>query len=128
VRLGRRASLQRQFNGGEHGLVVMLEDQGQNLDHLAVAARRFEHALLQGPEGRRQLGEGRAIAERARLALKDREIVSPVEDGCRARALVGASEDADVLADDPPLGGDDDTLGINPHADRSIGERRRHGS
>ena len=44
--LGRRAGLQRQFDGGEHGLFVMLENQGQNLDHLAVAAWRLEHALL----------------------------------------------------------------------------------
>ena len=49
--LGRDAGLQRQFDGGKHGLFVMLEDQGQDLDHLAVAARRLEHALLQSPEG-----------------------------------------------------------------------------
>jgi hypothetical protein len=46
VRLGRRARLQSQFDGSEHGLLVMLEDESQNLDHLAVAARRLEHALL----------------------------------------------------------------------------------
>jgi len=40
--LGRRAGLQRQFDGGEHGLFVVLEDQGEDLDHLAVAARRLE--------------------------------------------------------------------------------------
>jgi hypothetical protein len=51
MRLGRRASLQRQFDGGEHGLFVVLENQSQYLDHLAVAARRLEHALLQGSEG-----------------------------------------------------------------------------
>jgi hypothetical protein len=53
MRLGRDASLQRQFDGGEHGLFVMLKDQGEDLDHLAVAARRLEHALLQSPEGGR---------------------------------------------------------------------------
>ena len=46
MRLGRRASLQRQFDSGEHGLFVMLENQSQDLDHLAVAARRLEHTLL----------------------------------------------------------------------------------
>jgi hypothetical protein len=46
MRLGRRAGLHRQFDGGEHSLFVMLEDQGQNLDHLAVAAWRLKHALL----------------------------------------------------------------------------------
>ena len=39
--LRRDAGLQRQFDGGKHGLFVMLEDQGQDLDHLAVAARRL---------------------------------------------------------------------------------------
>jgi hypothetical protein len=104
----------------------MLEDERQYLDHLAVAARRLEHALLKCPEGRRQLGEGRAVAQSTRLTLNDGEIVPPVEDGGRARALVGTREDAGVLADDLPLGGDDDTLGVNPHANGPIGERRRH--
>ena len=49
--LGRHAGLQRQFDGGEHGLLVVLQDQGQDLDHLAVAARRLEQMLLQRPEG-----------------------------------------------------------------------------
>jgi hypothetical protein len=31
-----------------------------------------------------------------------------------------------MLADDLPLGDDDDSLGIYPHADRAIGEGRRH--
>jgi len=44
--LGRCASLQCEFDGSEHGLLVMLEDESQNLDYLAVAARRLEHALL----------------------------------------------------------------------------------
>src|SRR5471030_1371489 len=71
MRLGRRTSLQRQFDGREHGLLVMLEDQSQNLDHLAVAARRLEHALLQSPERRWQLHEGRAVAKGSGLALDD---------------------------------------------------------
>src|SRR5471032_1159688 len=59
VRLGRGASLQRQFHSGEHGLFVMLENESQDLDHLPVSAWRLEHALLQSPEGRWQLGERR---------------------------------------------------------------------
>ncbi len=126
MRLGRRASLRRQFDGREHGLFVVLENQREDLDHLPVAARRLEHALLEGAEGRRQLGERRAVAQGARLALDDRQVMPPVEDGRRARALVGAGEDAGMLADDLPFGGDDDTLGIDPHADRSVSEGRRH--
>ena len=124
--LRRRAGLQRQFDGGEHGLFVMLENQGQNLDHLAVAARRLEHALLQSPEGGRQFDERRAVTQGSRLALNDREIVPPVVNRCGALPFVGAGKNAAMLAHDLPLGDDDDALRIHPQADRMIGERRRH--
>src|ERR1700722_13675995 len=88
VGLGRRAGLQSQFDGSEHGLFVMLEDESQNLDHLAVASRRLEHALLQSPEGKREFGERRAIAQGSRLALQDRQIVPPIENGRRTLSLV----------------------------------------
>ena len=55
VRLGRRARFQGQFDGGEHRLLVVLEDEAEDLDHLTVAARRLEHALLQGAESRQHL-------------------------------------------------------------------------
>src|SRR5579871_6250434 len=104
----------------------MLEDERQNLDHLAVAARRLKHALLKGPESWRQLGEGCAVTQSSRLALNDRQIVPPVKDGRRALALMRTGEDAAVLADNLTFGGDDDALRVNSHADGSIGERRRH--
>jgi hypothetical protein len=66
---------------------------------------------LQSPEGRWELGERRAVTQRSRLALDNREIMPPVEDGRCALAFVGASEDAGVFADDLPLGGDDDAPG-----------------
>ena len=126
VRLGRHASLQRHLDGREHGLFVVLEDEGQNLHHLSVAARRLEHALLEDSEGGRKFGERRAIAQGSGFTLDDGQVVPPIENGRRALALVGAGEDAGVFADDLPLGGDDDALGIDPHADRLIGERGRH--
>src|SRR3984957_19460639 len=92
--LGRDAGLQRQFDGGKHGLFVMLEDQGQDLDHLAVAARRLEHALLQSPEGGRQFDERRAVTQGSRLALNNREIVPPVVNCCGALPFVGAGKNA----------------------------------
>src|ERR1700677_4752403 len=104
----------------------MLENQGQSLDHLAVAARRLEHALLQGPEGRREFGERSAVAEGARLALNDRQIVPPVVSGGRTLALVGAGKNATMFADDLSLGGDDNPLGIDSYADGAIGEGRGH--
>src|SRR3984885_15229958 len=104
----------------------MLENQGEDLDHLAVAARRLEHALLQSPERRRQFGEGRAVTQGSRLALNDRQIVPPVENGGRTLALVGAGKNAAMFADDLSLGGDNDAFGINSYADRTIGEGRGH--
>jgi hypothetical protein len=65
----------------------MLEDERENLDHLAVAARRLEHTLLQSPEGGRQFDERRAVTQGSRLALNDRQIVPPVENGGRTLAL-----------------------------------------
>ena len=93
MRLARRASLQSQFDGSENGLLVMLEDESQNLDHLAVAAWRLEYALLQSSEGEREFGEWRAIAQGSGLALQDRQIVPPIENGRRTLALVRAGEE-----------------------------------
>src|ERR1700722_3240330 len=64
----------------------MLEDESQNLDHLAVAARRLKHALLQNSEG----GGERAVAKCTRFALNDRQIVPPIENGRRTLSLVRA--------------------------------------
>jgi hypothetical protein len=125
MRLRWRAGLQRQFDGSEHGLLVVLENQGEDLDHLAVAARRLEHALLQSSEGGREFCERRAVAECARFALNDRQIVPPIENGRRTLALMRACKDSAAFADDLPFR-DDDTLGIDPHADQAIGEGRRH--
>src|SRR5271156_5921627 len=86
--LGWRAGLQCEFDGGEHGLLVVLEDESQNLDHLAVAAGRLEHALLQSSEGGREFGERRAVTQGSWLALNDRQIVPPVVNGGRTLALV----------------------------------------
>ena len=80
---------------------------------------------MQSPQGGRQFGEGRSIAQGARLALDDRQIVPPVVDGA-SRQMVGSLDDPWMFAQDPPLGGHDDALGIDPHADRTVGERRRH--
>src|ERR1700720_1032109 len=126
MRLRWRAGLQSQFDGSEHGLLVMLKNESQNLDHLAVAARRLEHTLLQSPEGRREFGERRAVTQGSGLALNDRQIVPPIEDGGRTLSLVRAGKSAAMFADDLSLGGDNDAFGIDPHADGAIGEGRGH--
>src|ERR1700733_490480 len=87
MRLRRHASLQCEFDGSEHELLVMLEDESQNLDHLAVAARRLKHALLKSSEGG---GERRAVAKGTQLALNDRQIAPPIENARRTLSLVRA--------------------------------------
>ena len=78
--LGRNAGFQRQLDGAEHRLLIVLQHQGEDLHHLPVAARVLEQMALQLPEGIRHLGERRAIAQGAGLALDDRQIVPPVVD------------------------------------------------
>jgi len=46
VRLGRNAAYQRHFYSTQHGLFVVLQHQGQDLDHLAIAARPLEEMAL----------------------------------------------------------------------------------
>ena len=71
VGLRRHAGFQGQFDGREHGLLVMLEHQGQDLDHLAVATWRLEEVLLQYPEGVRRFGKGCAVPQGTGFALHD---------------------------------------------------------
>jgi len=104
----------------------MLEDRGQNLDHLAVAARRLEHALLYSPEGGRQFDERRAVTQGSRLALNDREVAPPVVDRCGALPLVGAGKNAAIPYTICPSATTKMRSGLHPQADRTIGERRRH--
>ena len=87
VSLRRDAGLQRRFDDSEHGLLVMLEDESQNLDHLAVAARRLKHVLLQSSEGG---GERRAVPKCTRFALNDRQLAPPIENRRRTLSLVRA--------------------------------------
>ena len=62
---------------------------------------------------------------RLQACVAEPPIVPPIENGRRTLSLVRAGEDSAVFADDLPFGGDDDALGIDPHADRAIGEGRR---
>ena len=78
--LGWNACLQGHLHGQEHGILIVLQDQGKDVDHLAVTARLLEQVLLQRSEGLGQLGERRAVAQSARLALNHGQVVPPVID------------------------------------------------
>ena len=59
---GSNACLKSQLNSTQHRLLVMLKNEGQDLDHLPVTARALKKLALQLPESFRQLGEWGAIA------------------------------------------------------------------
>src|SRR5690606_19540104 len=125
VDLGRNAALQRHLDGGQHDLLVMLQDERQDLDHLAVAAGLPEQVLLQPFEGFGEFSKGSAVAQSTGLALDDRQIVTPVVDGATG-AVMRPLDDAGMLAYDMPLRGNHDPFWIDPEADWPIGEGRRH--
>ena len=119
--LGRHALGQGQFNGGENGLFVVLQHQGQNIDHLPVTARFAQHVILQLSEGRRQFQKGRAIPKCPGLALNDRQIMSPVVDRPLWK-VVAALDHARMFAQDVALGRNDQPIRIDPKADGPVGE------
>lgn len=91
----------------------MMQDKGQYLHHLAVTAGTPKELPLQLPERIGHLGEGRAVAQGAGLALDHRQIVPPVIDR-PPRQVMGTLNDPAMFAQDPHLGGDDEPLGIHP--------------
>ena len=122
---GRNPILKRQFDSAQDGLFVMVQNQGEDLDHFSITAGPLEQPSLQLPEGFGHLEEGGTITQSPGLALDHRQIMPPVVN-CRARSIMGAGEDALMLAHDLPFGDDDDALGIDPYADGTIGEGCGH--
>ena len=123
--LGRHALGQGQFHRRQHGLFVVPENQGKDVDHLAITVGLAQHLLLQLPEGRRELGKGGAIAQGTRLALKNGKVMPPVIDRSW-RHLVVALDDAAMLAQDVALGREGQPVQIDPQADGAIGKGCRH--
>ena len=123
--LGRNAGLECELDGPEHRLLVVMQHQRQDLDHLPVAAWMLEQVALQATERLGQINERSAITQGAGLALDHRQIVPPVVDRA-SRLVMGALDKARVLTQDLPLGHDGDPFGVNPQADRPVGEGGRH--
>ena len=46
MRLGRRSVAERQFDGTQHRLLIVVQDEGQDLHHLPVASGLLEKMLL----------------------------------------------------------------------------------
>ena len=122
VGLGGDARLKRQLDRAKHRLLIMLQHQRQDLGHLPITAGAPQELALQLLEGLGQLRERRAIAQCSGLALDHRQIVPPVIDRLPT-GVVGPVDDPGMLAQELTLGGHDDPLGIDPDADRAVGER-----
>ena len=103
----------------------MVQDERQDLDHFPVTARIAQQMTLQPLEGLGQFEDRRAVAQGPRFALDHRQIMAPVIDGV-PRTIMGSVYDALMFAYDLSLGDDQEAVGIDPQADRPIGEGRRH--
>jgi len=91
--------VQRQLDCAEDRLLIVLKDQRQDLGHLPVAASTFKEMALKLPECLGHLSEGCPIAQGARLALDDRQIVPPIVDGS-SRQMMGPINDPRMFAQD----------------------------
>ena len=103
----------------------MLENHGEDINHLAITAGLAQHLILQLPEGRRQSREWRTVSESPGLALKDGQIVPPVIDRPWWH-LVAPLDDTAMLAQDVAFCRYDQPVRIDPQADRPVGKGRRH--
>ena len=51
--LGRHTLCQGEFHGGQHGLLIMVQDKRKDIDHLAITTGFAQHVILQLFERRR---------------------------------------------------------------------------
>ena len=66
--LGGNTGVQGHLDGAEHGLLIVLQDESQDLHHLPVTPRSLEKVALQLPEGVGQIGKGGPVAQGAGLS------------------------------------------------------------
>jgi hypothetical protein len=114
------AGLQHQLGGYEHGVQAGSGHRREHLRHHAVASRAAQQRLLQGQQRRGHVGERRAVAQHAGLALHQRDVVLPVVAGLAAVAQ------ARVAGDDLVLCHDDHPRGVQPGRDHVPGQLARH--
>ena len=109
---GWNAGIQRHGDGGKDCIFIMMQDQGQYLDHLSIAARITQQVPLQSLEVLGKLAERCSVAQSSRFALDHCQIMPPVINSM-AQLVVGAINDALVFAYDLPLGDDQEAIGID---------------
>ncbi len=117
--LGGNTRLQGQFHCAEHGLFIVVQHQGQDIDHFAVPARLAQYLGLQHTEGFGHLHERGTIAQRSGLALNHRKIMAPIVDD-PPRLTVRPLNNTLMRTNDMPLSHNNQTLGVNAQADRAV--------
>jgi hypothetical protein len=90
--------------------------------HLPVTTGAAQQLALQLLERLGHLRKRRTIAQRFRLALDHRQIMPPVIDGSPGQ-VVRPFDDPGMLAQDLPFCRHNNPLGIDPDAERTVGER-----
>lgn len=123
--LGDGAGLEGQLNRAQHRLLIVMQHERQDLNHLPVPTGALEQHRLESFEAVWQLDERRAIAKRPWLSLDDRQIVTPIVDGT-PRSVMAAGNQSQMLYHTLAFGGDDESLGVHANTHRAIGERGRH--
>jgi len=104
--------------------LVVMQQQGKDIGHPAVASFALDQRLAQAPEARRHLGERRAVPQRPRLPLHYREATLP-----RVYPLAGALaavRHASVPSNDAGLGLQHDALGVGAKTFDPVGQGGRY--
>ena len=100
-------------------MLIMVQHQGQDIDHLTITTGLTQHLCLQQAEGLGHPRKGSTIAQGAGVALNDRQIMAPIVDD-PPRLVVRPLNDTLMRANDMPLRHNNQTPGVNAQADRAV--------
>ena len=120
--LGGQACRQGHFHGGQHSLLIVVQDERKDIDHLTITTGAAQYLVLQLSEWDGKFEEWCAVAQCSRLALDDRKIVPPIINRLRWQ-FVAALDHADMFAQDIALCRHDQPVRIDPQADGAVRKR-----
>lgn len=123
--LGWHACFQRQFYSTQNSIFVVVQNQGQDIDHFPVTAFLAQHVILQATESVGHLGERRAIAQGAGFALDHSKIVPPIIDD-PAWFVVRSLDDAVMGANGLAFCHHDQPFRVDMQADAAVRKAGRY--
>mgnify|MGYP003624267611 CR=1 FL=1 len=107
------------------GVFVVVQNQGQDIDHLAVPALLAQHVILQAAEGVRHLYERCTVAQGAGFALDNSKIMTSIIEH-PAWFVVRPLDDAVMGANGLTFGHDNQPIGIDVQADTGVRKAGRY--